>query len=303
VDISERILALKEQKGMVILAHNYQAPEVQDIADYLGDSLDLCYRAQELDADTIVFAGVRFMAESALILNPEKTVLFPAFDATCPMADMLTPDAIIAAKKRYPDAPVVLYGNTTAACKAHADVICTSANAYRIVSSLDADTILFGPDKNLRHWVAGQTDQTLVPIPDDGYCYVHNVRITEEDVRSLMAAHPEAAVLAHPECTPAVQDLADKIVSTNGMLAEARSSPARSFIICTERELCYRLRKEIPEKTYYEIPHAVCDDMKKTTLATLYEAMATEGGAMTLPRDVLERARRPLERMLELSRR
>ena len=193
LNIKEKILALKEEEGIAILAHNYQPPGIQDVADFLGDSLDLCYRAQELDNETILFAGVRFMAESALILNPDKTVLIPNPDAFCPMAAMLSPADIRAKKEEYPDAPVVLYGNTNAASKAHADVICTSANALRIVESLDADPVLFGPDRNLRHWVATHTDKELVPLPDDGYCYVHNTRITEADIRSLMQAHPDAS--------------------------------------------------------------------------------------------------------------
>lgn len=302
LNIKEKILALKEEEGIAILAHNYQPPGIQDVADFLGDSLDLCYRAQELDNETILFAGVRFMAESALILNPDKTVLIPNPDAFCPMAAMLSPADIRAKKEEYPDAPVVLYGNTNAASKAHADVICTSANALRIVESLDADTVLFGPDRNLRHWVATHTDKELVPLPDDGYCYVHNTRITEADIRSLMQAHPDAMVLVHPECTPAVQDMADHVLSTNGMLAIARKSEATEYIIGTEKELCYRLRKELPAKTFYEIPTAVCDDMKKVTLELVYDAMRTRSSQMDLPHDVMVRARAPLERMLELSR-
>ena len=302
VNIKEKILALKEEEGITVLAHNYQPPEVQDVADFLGDSLDLCYRAQELETDTILFAGVRFMAESALILNPEKTVLLPDPGAYCPMAAMLSPDDIIAKKLEYPDAPVVLYGNTNAASKAHADVICTSANALRIVESLDEDTILFGPDKNLRHWVSTQSGKKLVPLPDNGYCYVHNTRITADGIRSLKLAHPHAEVLVHPECTPVVQGMADHVLSTNGMLAIAEKSDASEFIIGTEKELCYRLRKELPEKTFYEIPHAICDDMKKVTLERVYEVMRTLSTAMEHPEDVVKRARAPLERMLELSR-
>ncbi len=302
MNIKEKILALKEKEGIAILAHNYQPPGIQDVADFLGDSLDLCYRAQELEAETILFAGVRFMAESALILNPEKTVLIPNPDAFCPMAEMLSPDDILAKKEEYPDAPVVLYGNTNAASKAHADVICTSANALHIVESLDSDTVLFGPDRNLRHWVAKHTDKELVPLPDDGYCYVHNTRITEEDIVSLKLAHPEALVLVHPECTPEVQDMADQVLSTNGMLAVARKSEAMEYIIGTEKELCYRLRKELPTKTFYEIFTAICDDMKKVTLESVYGAMRDRSSKMELPHDIMVRARVPLERMLELSR-
>lgn len=287
---------------MVILAHNYQLPEVQDIADYLGDSLELCYLAQELEAETIVFAGVAFMAESALILNPEKTVLVPELDAHCPMAKMLSPRDVINGKLRYPDAAVVLYGNTTAGAKAEADVICTSANSVRIVNSLDEEKILFGPDKNLRHWTQQHTDKELLPVPDNGYCYVHNSLITPEDVKSLRSSHPDAEVLVHPECLPEVQAMAERVLSTNGMLRHAMSSSSDEFIIGTEKEMCYRLQKEMPEKRFYGFDKAICDDMKKTDLEKLYRVMRDRSNKMELPREIIEKAQRPLQRMLDLSR-
>lgn len=302
MNIVDRIQGLKEEKDISILAHNYQPPAVQDIADFLGDSLDLCYRAQELEETTILFAGVRFMAESALILNPEKTVLLPDMDAYCPMASMLTPDILDEKKRQHPDAAVVLYGNTTARAKARADVICTSANAAHIVNSLDEDVVLFGPDKNLRYWTQKQTDKTLIPVPDHGYCYVHNSLIRPEDILYLRDRYPRAEVLVHPECVPQVQEVADNVLSTNGMLAHARRTSADEFIIGTEKELCYRLRKELPNKRFYEIETAVCRDMKRVTLQKICHAMEHEDTKISLPHDVLDRAREPLERMLSLGR-
>ena len=302
MNLPEKINELKEKEDMVILAHNYQLPEIQDIADYLGDSLELCYLAQSLDADMIVFAGVRFMAESALILNPEKTVLVPALEAHCPMAGMLGPDMIVSAREKHPDAAVVLYGNTNAASKAEADVICTSANSVKIVNSLDEDKVLFGPDKNLRHWTQQHTEKELLPIPEIGYCYVHNSLITPESINALRVEHPNAEVLVHPECLPEVQDMADAIMSTNGMLKRARNSSSTEFIIGTEKEMCYRLEKELPDKSFYGIESAVCADMKKTNLENLYRAMHDCSNKMELPADVLERAKAPLQRMLDLSR-
>jgi quinolinate synthase len=302
LNLPEKINELKEREGIVILAHNYQRPEVQDVADHLGDSLELCYLAQELDAKTILFAGVRFMAESALILNPEKTVLVPDLDAHCPMASMLQPDMIIKARGEHPDAAVVLYGNTTAAAKAEADVICTSANSVKIVNSLDEDKVLFGPDKNLRYWTQQYTDKELIPIPELGYCYVHNSHIGLEQVIQLMERHPDAEVLVHPECVPEVQELADHVLSTNGMLKRAKCSSCNRFIIGTEKEMCYRLEKELPDKRFFCLESALCDDMKKTTLENLYMAAKGHGNAMTLPADVIAKAKAPLKRMLDLSR-
>lgn len=302
LDITDKILALKEKENIAVLAHNYQSPEVQDIADFLGDSLDLCYRARELDNEIIVFAGVRFMAESAKILNPEKTVLLPAYDAYCPMASMLTPDIIMEQKKLHPGVPLVLYGNTNASSKALADVICTSANAVKIVESLDADTILFGPDKNLRSYAASRTGKTLLPVPDNGYCYVHNDLITPEAVAQLKEEHPESPVLVHPECRPEVQAMADAIVSTNGMIAYAKKSSAQSFIIGTEKELCYRLEKDVPGKKCYPIEGAVCEDMKKTTLEDILAVMSARSNELTLDEGIICAAQKPLERMLEMSR-
>ncbi|MHC1598606.1 MAG: quinolinate synthase NadA [Candidatus Methanofastidiosia archaeon] len=302
LDIIDKINALKEEKDIAILAHNYQPPEVQDIADYLGDSLDLCYRAQNLEEGTILFAGVKFMAESALILNPEKTVLLPEPNAYCPMAEMLTPDIITKKKEQHPDASVVLYGNTTAASKALSDIICTSANAAQIVEAADSDTILFGPDKNLLHWTQQQTDKTLVPIPNGGYCYVHNLLIRPEDVLYLKSRHPDAKLLVHPECVPQVQSIADNVLSTNGMLKIASISSEKEFIIGTEKELCHRLRNELPNKIFYEVEHAICADMKKITLEKIYHTMKTGDNKMELPKKILDAAREPLERMLAVGR-
>ncbi|MHC1605308.1 MAG: quinolinate synthase NadA [Candidatus Methanofastidiosia archaeon] len=302
MNIVDKINHLKEKEGISILAHNYQPPEIQDIADFLGDSLDLCYRAQALEEETILFAGVNFMAESALILNPEKTILIPETTATCPMAIMLTPEILVEKKKRYSDAPVILYGNTTASAKALADVICTSANADHIVNSLDENVVLFGPDKNLMYWVKKHTKKEIIPVPDEGYCYVHNFLIRLEDILVLKEKHPSAEVLVHPECVPEVQQIADHILSTNGMIKRAKKASSSEFIIGTEKGLCYRLRKELPDKTFYQIDSAVCKDMKKTTLEKIYATMKNKKPRVELPSHILKDARKPLDRMLELGR-
>lgn len=249
-----------------------------------------------------MFAGVAFMAESALILNPDKTVLIPEMEAHCPMAGMLKPETILKKKREFPDAALVLYGNTTARAKAEADVICTSANSAKIVNSLDEERVLFGPDKNLRHWTQKQTDKELIAVPDIGYCYVHNSLITLRELNELKSLHPDAKVLVHPECIPEVQDLADEVLSTNGMLRVAKSSSSEEFIIGTEKEMCYRLSKELPDKKFYGFESAVCRDMKKVTLEALYKVMRDKSNKMTLPKDIIERARTPLQRMLDLSR-
>ncbi|WP_297479889.1 quinolinate synthase NadA, partial [Thermococcus sp.] len=206
--LTEEIERLKEERNAIIMAHNYQLPEVQDIADFLGDSLELARKAVNVDADVIVFAGVDFMAETAKILNPEKTVLLPTRRATCAMANMLRPEHIIEAKKKYPDAPVVLYVNSSAETKALADVTVTSANAVKIVEKLDSDVVIFGPDKNLAYYVAKQTGKRVIPVPEYGHCYVHK-KFTVEDVERARKLYPNAKLMVHPECEPEVQEKAD----------------------------------------------------------------------------------------------
>ncbi|AIU68990.1 quinolinate synthase A [Thermococcus eurythermalis] len=290
---------LKEERNAIIMAHNYQLPEVQDIADFLGDSLELARKAINVDAEVIVFAGVDFMAETAKILNPEKTVLLPERGATCAMANMLKVKHILEAKKKYPDAPVVLYVNTTAEAKAYADVTVTSANAVRIVEKLDSDVIIFGPDKNLAHYVARQTGKKVIPIPENGHCYVHR-KFTVEDVERARKLHPEAKLMVHPECEPEVQERADIIVSTGGMIRRAKEWS--EWVVFTEKEMVYRLSKLYPDIRFHPAREdAVCIGMKAITLNHIYESLRDMKHKVEVPAEIAEKARKAIERMLEMS--
>lgn len=299
MNLVEEIMRLKEEKNAIILAHNYQLPEIQDIADFLGDSLELARKAVNVDADIIVFAGVDFMAETAKILNPTKKVLLPTRRATCAMANMLKVEHILEAKKKYPDAPVVLYVNTTAETKAYADVIVTSANAAKIIAKLDADTIIFGPDNNLAYYVAERTGKNIIPIPEGGHCYVHK-KFTPEDVERVKKLYPNAKLMVHPECIPKVQRRADLIVSTGGMVKNACQHD--EWVVFTEKEMCYRLQQVYPGKRFYPAREdTFCIGMKAVTLEHIYESLRDEKYEITVPEEIAERARRAIERMLELS--
>jgi quinolinate synthase len=301
MDLTKKILQLKKEKKAIILAHNYQRPEVQDIADYTGDSIELSRKAmQEKDAKLIVFAAVDFMAESAAILNPTKKVLLPCTGARCPMAQMLTVDEIRRAKAKYPGAPVVLYVNTLGACKAEADICCTSANAVEVVQSLKADTILFGPDKNLAEYVIEKTGKTLIPIPANGFCPTH-LLFQPEDVQVLKMQHPNAEVIVHPECSTEMRAVADFIGSTSKMCKYAKESSCKEFIVGTEDGIMHRLRKENPTKTFYiAYEGAVCPNMKLTTLERIYASLNEEKHVVTVPEAVANKARASLERMFEV---
>jgi quinolinate synthase len=301
MDLSEKIQKLKKEKKAVILAHNYQRPEIQDIADYVGDSIELSRKAiEEKDAEIIVFSAVDFMAESAAILNPNKKVLLPCLGARCPMAQMLTVDEIKRAKKQYPNAPVVLYVNTLASCKAECDVCCTSANAVEVIKSLSADTILFGPDKNLAEYVAEKTGKTLIPIPENGFCPTH-LLFQPEDVKVLKMQHPNAIAMVHPECSSEMRKVADFVGSTSKMCCYAKESHATDFIVGTEEGILYRLRKENPKKNFHlAYEGAVCPNMKLTTLDRLYAALKEEKNVVKVPDTIAKRARTSLERMFEV---
>jgi quinolinate synthase len=259
------------------LAHNYQRPEIQDIADYVGDSIELSRKAMmEKDAELIVFCAVDFMAESAAVLNPAKKVLLPCTGARCPMAQMLTVEEIRRAKKQYPGAPVVLYVNTLAACKAEADICCTSANAVEVVNSLNADTVLFGPDSNLAEYVAEKTGKKIIPVPLNGFCPTH-ILFQPEDVKVLKMEHPNAIVMVHPECSAEMRAVADFIGSTSKMCRFAKESTAKEFIVGTEEGIMHRLRNENPTKTFYlGYEGAICPNMKLTTLERVYAALKEE---------------------------
>ncbi|ASJ06408.1 quinolinate synthase NadA [Thermococcus pacificus] len=295
----DEIIRLKEERNAIIMAHNYQLPEIQDIADFLGDSLELARKAVNVDAEVIVFAGVDFMAETAKILNPEKTVLLPTRRATCAMANMLKPEHIIEAKKRYPDAPVVLYVNSSAECKALADVTVTSANAAKIVGKLDSDVVIFGPDNNLAHYVAKRTGKTIIPIPEGGHCYVHR-RFTLEDVERARKLYPNAKLMVHPECNPEVQEAADLIVSTGGMIR--RAPEWNEWVVFTEREMVYRLSKLYPDIKFHPAREdATCIGMKAITLNHIYESLRDMKYEVEVPKEIAEKARKAIERMLEMS--
>ncbi|MDI6905704.1 MAG: quinolinate synthase NadA [Candidatus Bathyarchaeia archaeon] len=296
--LTDEIIKLKKEKRAVILAHNYQRPEIQDIADYVGDSIGLSKKAmEEKETEIIVFSAVDFMAESAAILNPDKKVLLPTLGARCPMAQMLTVDEIKRWKVHYPLVPVVLYVNTLASAKAYCDICCTSANAVEVVESLNAETVLFGPDRNLAEYVQRKTGKTIIPIPERGFCPTH-LLFQPEDVQMLKMKHPDAVVMVHPECTLEMQNVADFIGSTSQMCRYARESNAKTFIVATEEGLLHRLRKENLGKQFilaYE--DAVCPNMKLNTLERLYTALKEEKHVITVPEPVAKRARKALERM------
>jgi quinolinate synthase len=297
-EIFQRIRELKKQRNAIILAHNYQIGDVQDIADYLGDSLGLSIKASQVDEKVILFCGVHFMAETAAILGPEKIVLSPEPKAGCPMADMLDADELIKWKQDYPGRPVVCYVNTTAAVKAECDICCTSSNALQVVESLDADEILFAPDKNLASYIARHTRKTIIPW--DGYCYVHN-NIHARDVRKKKNLYPGAEVWVHPECRPEVVDLADKILSTGWMIKEAQTTRKKQVIIGTESGIVYRLKKENPDKQFFPVKElALCANMKKITLPKVLHALETMTHEVKVAPEISRRARGAIEKMIRI---
>jgi quinolinate synthase len=300
-DLTAKIQQLKKEKKAIILAHNYQRPEIQEIADYVGDSIELSRKAmEEKEAKIIVFCAVDFMAESAAILNPNKKVLLPTLGARCPMAQMLTTDEIKRAKTLHPGAPVVLYVNTLAEAKAQCDICCTSANAVEVIKSLDADTVLFGPDRNLAEYVAEKTGKTVIPLPEWGFCPTH-LLFQPEDVTVLKKAHPEAVVIVHPECSGEMRKVTDFIGSTSKMCAYAKNSPAEEFIVGTEEGILHRLRKENPGKQFFTAYEgAICPNMKLTTLDRLYASLNEEKHLVKVPEKVASKARASLERMFQV---
>ena len=297
-EVVERIRRLRKERRAIILAHNYQVGEVQDIADFTGDSLGLSQEAARCDAEVIVFCGVHFMAETAAILSPQKTVLLPDARAGCPMADMITAVELRDWKARYPGRPVVCYVNTTAEVKAESDVCCTSSNAVRVVESLPDGEILFVPDKNLAAFVARQTRKKIIAW--DGYCYVHN-QILAEDVEAAKQAHPRAEVWVHPECRPEVIDLADQAVSTGFMVKAARETNAVEVLIGTEVGILHRLRKENPRTAFFPVKElALCSNMKKITLMKVLQALEEMKYKIEVPTEVSRAARGAIEKMISL---
>jgi quinolinate synthase len=292
------ILKLKKQRNAVFLVHNYQRPEVQDIADFIGDSLELSQKAARTTADVIVFCGVHFMAETAYIINPQRTVLLPEVEAGCPMADMITAEKLIEKKNELPHAKVVCYVNSTAAVKAESDVCCTSANAVKVVQSLPAGDILFVPDQYLGDWVGKKTGREMHLWP--GYCPTH-MKILPEDIIREKKLHPGAVALVHPECRSETKAVADEIMSTGGMIRYARESKAQTIIIGTETGIIYRLRKENPDKTFVPASErAVCPNMKRITLEKVLWSLQEMHHRITVPEDIRVRALGAVQRMLAI---
>ncbi len=296
-NIVKEIEQLKKDKNAVILAHNYQFPEIHDIADFLGDSLDLARKASLSDADIIVFCGVQFMAETAKILAPDKTVLMPVKTAGCPMADMITADQLAKLKRENPKAKVVTYVNSNADVKALTDVCCTSSNAVKVVQNIDADEIIFVPDHNLGSYCQRFTDKKIILW--DGHCYVHN-RISPSEVIASKEKMPDAPLLVHPECSPAVVDLADEVLSTSGMLTFVKESKAKRFLIATEEGIMYRMKKENPDKEFYAAGSPkFCVNMKKTHIEDVLKVLRDESNQIEVDADIAKKAKFSLDKMLE----
>lgn len=295
----QKIGKLKEQRKAVILAHNYQPGEIQDLADFTGDSLGLSIKASQTDAQVIVFCGVRFMAETAAILCPGKTVLLPDKFAGCPLADMITAQELRRLKQKNPGAVVVCYVNSSAEVKAESDYCCTSANAVELVNSLPADrTIIFVPDQHLGRFVAERTGRDMVLWP--GYCPTH-VLITEDDIKTAKGRHPDAVVMAHPECTEPVKALADQLLSTGQMLKFAAKSPAQKFIVATEIGIIHALKKQNPQAEFITASdRAVCPNMKKITLAKIIGSLEDMQYRVTVSEEIAKRAKKSLDRMVEI---
>ena len=297
-ELIEQILSLKKQKNAVILVHNYQRGEVQDIADFIGDSLGLSQNAAKTDAEVIVFCGVHFMAETAAILCPDKVVLLPDVYAGCPMADMVTAEKLRQKKRELGDVTVVCYVNTTADVKAESDVCCTSANAVKVVESLDAGEILFIPDQYLGHYVSTKTDREMYFWP--GYCPTH-VKITSDDILKRRKEYPQAKVVVHPECRPEVIELADEALSTSGIVRYAREADAREIIIGTEIGIIHRLKKENPGKVFIPASKkAVCPNMKLITLEKILWALEGMEYRVTVPEEIRLKAKSAVDKMLEI---
>ncbi len=298
--LHEKVLELKRKKNALVLVHNYQMSEIQVIADHIGDSLGLARIAMQAERNLIVFCGVRFMAETAKILNPDARVLIPREDATCPMADMIEPADIRRLREEYPGVQVCSYVNTNADVKADTDVCCTSANAVEVVQGLKAERVVFTPDRNLASYVGRHVNTEIIPF--DGYCYVH-MKFSAEDIRDSKSAHPKAVVLVHPECRPEVIDEADEVLSTSGMLRYAKESPAKEFIIATEEGLIERLTREMPDKAFYSAGKArFCFNMKKIRLNDVYRSLDEEIYEVHVPPEIMKKARISLERMVSVGK-
>lgn len=305
-ELAAKIIKMKKEKNAVLLAHYYQIPQIQDIADFVGDSLELSQKAESTDADMIVFSGVHFMAETAKILNPEKVVVLPDLNAGCTLADSCPPDDFSVFRNKYPDHIVISYINCSAAIKTMSDVICTSGNAVKIVESFPKDQkIIFAPDRNLGGYINRVTGRNMVLW--DGTCVVHDI-LTTETIMRMKKENPDAKVIAHPECQAPVLEIADFVGSTSGMLKFTKKDNAKKYIVATESGLLHQMKKDSPEKEFIVVSKdetCACNDcpyMKMNTMQKLYLCMKNENPQIHLSDDVIKKARRPIERMLEISK-
>lgn len=298
-ELRERLLQLKKERNAIILAHYYQRDEIQEVADFRGDSFLLAQKAAETDADVIVFCGVHFMGESAKILAPNKTVIIPDERAGCPMADMVNVDGLRALKAKHPNAKVVTYINSSAEIKAETDICCTSSNALKVIQSIDpSEEIIWVPDKNLGHWVAEQTGRDMIIW--EGYCNTHDM-LTVKDVEEMKAKYPNAQFVVHPECRPEVVALGDYVGSTTGIIKYCRESDCQEFIVGTEDGTGYQLRKDSPDKTFhFASKFLVCPNMKVNNLKKLVKCLETMQPQIYVPPHVADKARQSLERMLQV---
>ncbi len=300
MDLKKEIKRLLKEKDAILLAHNYQIDDIQEIADITGDSLGLSIEAAESKKSTIVFAGVHFMAETAYMLAPEKKVLLPNMDAGCPMADMITGNELKKFKAKYPDAEVVCYVNSSAEVKAESDICCTSANAENVVCSLKSDRILFVPDRNLGHYVSRFTDKEVILW--NGFCPIHE-RVDKAQVEDLMKEHPDAIFIAHPECPPDVIDIADHVCSTSGVYKYVAESKNKKFIIGTEKGVGYKLRVNHPDKEFiFAYDSFSCKNMKKTTLQDIYDCLNEDKNSVIVDEEIRLKAVGSINRMLEIPR-
>ena len=298
-ELVEKIMVLKKKRNAVILVHNYQLGEIQDIADFVGDSLELSQKAAKTGADVIVFCGVHFMAETASILCPDKIVLLPDINSGCRMAGMITAEQLRAKKKEHPQAVVVCYVNSTAEVKAESDVCCTSANAIRVVESLNTQEILFIPDQYLGHYISDRTGRKMILWP--GFCPTHG-RIKPERIKELRQEYPQAQVVVHPECTPEVIALADAVLSTGGMCRYARRGEVREMVVGTEIGIIHRLKKENPGKRFIPVSEqAICPHMKLITLEKVLWSLEEMSPEVKVPEAIRLRAKAAVDRMLEVS--
>ncbi len=301
-NIIDEIKLLKTELNAILLVHNYQEPNIQELGDFIGDSFELAWKAKRIENEIIVFAGAQFMAETAAILNPEKKVLIPSPSAKCPMAHMLSIKDMKHYRTRYPNAAIAVYVNTTAETKAMADICITSGNAVKVISKLDQEQVLIGPDRNLAKYIQTQLpNKEIIPFPKIGHCYVHR-KFDPSDIQNLKLQHPDAEILAHPEADLSVQKLAHKICSTSGMLKEALESSSEKFIIITEIGLVDRLRSILPMKSFIPARNdAICIQQKKITIYNLYMSLLHEQYHIRIPTNIASKAQLAIERMLELS--